>query len=339
MGEVDQGTRGGAPDAAVAHRQERRHSGVQERSIADRSRDRDDHPVGGRWRADGRSEGHAAGDPVARRRGLELRQAVRRSTRSRRQVAVVHPARARAGRLGQALDAVRRHRTALGARHRNSSRHQQGSQNRPPRARPAVAGRCGRQRGGREQRRRQRRHRRSRTLHGMGGRQAGRDHAPRHRQAAAARFAVRLGHSLLRGRRGDHQQRRARDLLLPERPGAKVPSGPAPHGHRRHRHSAEHGQGHSRLLRHEAGGARRELPAAHASARQGDDDGSDSADRRHADAEPRRQLQLQLAQQLLLRRRCGAPTAEGHGAAHHGVARQHRGEQVQPGSEPMGGFR
>ena len=48
-------------------------------------------------------------------------------------------------------------------------------------------------------------------------------------------------------------------------------------GHRRHRHPAEHHQGHAGLLRDEAAGARRELPAAHAPARQGDDDGSDPA--------------------------------------------------------------
>ena len=38
------------------------------------------------------------------------------------------------------------------------------------------------------------------AVHGVGGRQAGRDDAPGHRQAAAARFEVPLGHSLLPGR-------------------------------------------------------------------------------------------------------------------------------------------
>ena len=38
------------------------------------------------------------------------------------------------------------------------------------------------------------------AVHGMGGRQAGRDDAPRHRQAAAARLQVPLGHPLLAGR-------------------------------------------------------------------------------------------------------------------------------------------
>ena len=58
-----------------------------------------------------------------------------------------------------------------------------------------------------------------------------------------------------------------------------------------------------------------------------------------ADAEPRRQLQLQLAQQLLLRGRSGAAPAEGHGPPHHGVARQHGGQQVEPRSEPVGRLR
>ena len=57
-----------------------------------------------------------AGDPVARRLGLELRQAVRRAARSHRQVAVVHHAGPRPGRVGQALDAVGRHGAAVGAR-------------------------------------------------------------------------------------------------------------------------------------------------------------------------------------------------------------------------------
>ena len=83
-------------------------------------------------------------------------------------------------------------------------------------------------------------------------------------------------------------------------------------------------------------GAHRELPAAHAPARQGDVDGSDPAERPDADAEPGQRLQLQLAQQLRLRRRRGAAAAEGHDPAGHGVARQHRGQQEQPRSESVG---
>ena len=62
---VDQGARRGAADAALAHRQDRRHPGVQERPVAHRRADRHDRALGRRRRAEGRSEGHAAG----RRRG------------------------------------------------------------------------------------------------------------------------------------------------------------------------------------------------------------------------------------------------------------------------------
>ena len=57
-----------------------------------------------------------AADRMAGRVGLEFREDVRRAARSDREVAVVHDAGAGAGRLGQALDAVGRHRAALGPR-------------------------------------------------------------------------------------------------------------------------------------------------------------------------------------------------------------------------------
>ena len=59
-------------DAAVAHRQDRRHPAVQERSIAQRRADRHDRAVGRRRRAARRPEGHAAAEAVAGRRRLEL---------------------------------------------------------------------------------------------------------------------------------------------------------------------------------------------------------------------------------------------------------------------------
>ena len=49
-----------------------------------------------------------------------------------------------------------------------------------------------------------------RHVHGMGRRQAGRDHAAEHRQADAAGLADHLGHPLLRRRRRHHRRRRAR---------------------------------------------------------------------------------------------------------------------------------
>ena len=69
----------------------------------------------------------------------------------------------------------------------------------------------------------------------------------------------------------------------------------------RRRHSAQHREGHRRLLRDARERPRRELPAAHAPARQGDVDGSDPAERPDPGAEPRGRLQLQLAQHLRLR--------------------------------------
>ena len=65
VGEVDQDARRRAADAAVAHRQDRRDSAVQERPVAERRADRHDRPLGRCRRAEGRPEGHAA----ARRTG------------------------------------------------------------------------------------------------------------------------------------------------------------------------------------------------------------------------------------------------------------------------------
>ena len=90
----------------------------------------------------------------------------------------------------------------------------------------------------------------------------------------------RVGHPLFERRRGHHRRHRARHLLLPEGPGAEVSPAPDPYGqdrHRRDRHPAQHRAAHRVLFPAAPGGADRELPAAHASARQGDDDGSDPA--------------------------------------------------------------
>ena len=77
VGALDQGARRSAADAAVAHRQDGRHPGVQERSLAHRRSDRHDPEVGRSRRARGRSEGHAAGQGVAGRPGVDLRGDVR----------------------------------------------------------------------------------------------------------------------------------------------------------------------------------------------------------------------------------------------------------------------
>ena len=230
-------------------------------------------------------------------------------------------------------------RAALGAGDRAPSRHDGRPPDHPPRNRPARAG--GNRSAAAE--RRGHRLRRSaeqlRTLHGMGGRQAGRADASGQRQADAARLADRLGRPLFGRRRGDHRPRRARHLLLPAGRGARAPAGAAPDGGRRRRHPAEHHLGHRRVLSAEARRPHRELPAAHAPARQGDGDGGHPADRPAAGAEPRRRLQLQLAQHLRLRRRSCPPAAEGHAHQDHRVARQHGGQPGESGPERLGRLR
>ena len=73
--QLDQEPRRHPPDAAMASRQERRHSEVQERSLALRQGNRHHRPLDRRRRAEGRPEGHAGGREVAGRSGLELRRA------------------------------------------------------------------------------------------------------------------------------------------------------------------------------------------------------------------------------------------------------------------------
>ena len=129
------------------------------------------------------------------------------------------------------------------------------------------------------------------------------------------------------------RQRRAGHLAVSERRGAEAPHVPDPvhraqvtgvSGHRAEYHRAER-----RLHDPEAGSHPRELPAAHAPARQSDGGRSHPAGRDDAGHQLRRQLQLQLDDQLHLRRRCGAGAAEGHGHSRHRLARQHEGKQVQ----------
>ncbi len=82
----------------------------------------------------------------------------------------------------------------------------------------------------------------------------------------------------------------------------------------------------------------RKLPGAHAPARQGHVDGSTLSGRPPRDAEPGDGLQLQLAQHVHLRGRCGAAPAQGHDAPLHRVVRQHVEQQVEPGSRSVGGL-
>ena len=192
VGALDQGARRRHADAAVAHRQDGRRAELQERSLAQRQGDRHDRQVGRCRRAAGQPEGHAAAEDVARGAGLELRGAVRTERAGHdRQVVRLHHAGRVAGRVGQARHAVGHHRAALGARHRDSSGDDQGPQDRASRDRLSRPDRS--QRAGR-------RLRPADAVHGVGGRQAGRADAARHRQAAAAGIEVPLGHPLLAGR-------------------------------------------------------------------------------------------------------------------------------------------
>ena len=179
-------------DAAVAHRQDGRRAELQERSLAQRQADRHDREVGRCRRAAGQPEGHAGAEDVARGSGLELRGAVRTERAGHdRQVVRLHHAGRVAGRVGQARHAVGHHRAALGARDRDSSLDDQGPQDRASRHRVSRPDRS---------QRAVRRLRPADAVHGMGRRQAGRVDAARHRQAAAARIEVPLGHPLLAGR-------------------------------------------------------------------------------------------------------------------------------------------
>ena len=67
----------------------------------------------------------------------------------------------------------------------------------------------------------------------------------------------------------------------------------------------------------------REFPAAHAPARQSDDGRSDSSRRQHGSSQLCRQIQLQLDDELHLRRRCCACLPQGNGDSRERVVRQH----------------
>jgi hypothetical protein len=107
------------------------------------------------------------------------------------------------------------------------------------------------------------------SVHGVGRGEAGRVDATRHREAAAARIEVPLGHSLFAGRRRDYRPSGDGNLLLPEGTGAQIPDEPFPRsgGARDARHSSKYALARGRLYLLARGGAPRKLPAAHAPAR------------------------------------------------------------------------
>ena len=90
----------------------------------------------------------------------------------------------------------RPHRRPLGARHRDAPAHREGPQDHPPRAGPPAAERRRHRRVDRARRRRPG----PGPVHGMGRRQAGRDHARELGQADEARLEDRVGHPLPRRR-------------------------------------------------------------------------------------------------------------------------------------------
>ena len=187
VGALDQEPRRDAPDAAVAHRQDGRHPGVQERSVAERRADRDDRQAGS-IRARRRATRRTCRPPVkwpseqgwnfASMFGQTEPDLIVKST----------PWTQKAGANDAWWKPVVETgltEAALGARHRDSARHREGPQDHPSRDRAPPAGRDPSARADRRQlggRVPERRH-----VHGMGRRQAGRDDAAGHRQADAAR--------------------------------------------------------------------------------------------------------------------------------------------------------
>ena len=223
VGEVDRRARRRAPDAAVAHRQDRRHPEVQERSLAERRADR--HRSSRGWPPARRraipkdmpaAEGVGRHDPTWHLAGKL------RSTRSRREVAGVHDA----GASRRTRGGGRRVRPA--SPNRAGSARLKSVRSARTRARSRITrsrGSCSRKtcRSGALHQRSERRRRR--PVHGMGGRQERRRDASGLGPSDAAELQDHLGDALSRGRRGDQRAHRARRLVLPEGSGAEAPRG------------------------------------------------------------------------------------------------------------------
>ena len=212
---------------------------------------------------------------------------------------------------GQVVEAARRHRAhrdALGARRRDPPEHDRRAARSAPRGRFADSGREG-----------------SATqaatlsrpptpeiaapVSSWSGRSTRGRVLPRgHGQAAAARLEDQLGHSL--SRRGRRRHRTTSSSASTSTRRATRRSTARCSLNMRHlarpraRHPAEHDRGDAGLPRAAAAaGAPRELPAAHAPARQGDGARGDPAERPAADDQLREQLPVQLDEQLRIHRR------------------------------------
>ena len=257
-----------------------RHPEVQERSVAERRSDRHDPRVGRRRRAEGRSEGHARAESLE---GRDRAGAWRTST-AQPDLVVKSPDYTMPPVAQDAWwrpsNADRHHRAALGPRDRDPPGRQERAQDHAPRARaPAAAGRHG---PGALHQRSERRRRR--PLHGVGGRQERRRDASRLGPPDAARTRRSCGRcTITRSARRSPTHTELGRLVLPEGPGAEAPRSARAvqhvlgRGPRRPlaRHPAERGDDDRELRDAEAERPHRELPGAHAPARQGHVDGSD----------------------------------------------------------------
>ena len=314
LGPVDQEPRGRAGDAALAHRQEHRHPGLQGRHLAERRADRRHRGLGGRRRADGRP-GRPAGD--ARVPGL-VGVADRRAGSGRALSGL--PGAGRGTRpVRLALRPVRPGGGSLHQGDPDAARQRAVTQGGPPRALL--------RRGPRLRRPDERRHAGpGRVPGGVRLRQGRRDLPGGLRQAAAGgqEGAGQLSPALHRRARGGRY--RARHRVPPRGRGAQVhpvveAARPAQH---RPGHPGRRGRSPGRLRAAAVSREDHGVPAAHAHPRQVPVPGADLPD--HADQQRDRQLRalrLQLAPGLQLRRRCGPPGAGGDDPAHHKLARQH----------------
>ena len=241
MGAADSGSRGAAHHAALAHRPDRRHPGVQERLLAHRRGDRHGRDVGGRGRAGGQSGRPAAADRLA----AGLRVGARRHARAARhgrELPAVHGDRQRAGPVVEPEHRLRGHpRAALDQGGRVQAVLPARRAGRPPRPRPAAAA------GGRLRR----------AVGGHGRRQALGGASGGRRQAGPARTGADPLQPALFSGRGDGRGRRGRGRRLV--PPARLP---ARAGDRRGGPAADRRDVHLR-----AAGARPHHPARTATSR------------------------------------------------------------------------
>ena len=212
VGAVDSRSRDDAADAAVAHLQDRWHSALQERSLAERRADRNDRALGRSGRAEGRPEGHAAAKVWPSEQGWNFAKLFNQAEPDLIIRSTPYEMKARANdawwkpvvptglteaRWVRAIEI--RPGTVKGRKitHHAIARLQQ--EEGQPGIQNADQGDAFRNAG---------------TFMEWAVGKQGEIMRPNSRQADAARLADHLGHPLLRRRRGHHRRRRARHLLL-----------------------------------------------------------------------------------------------------------------------------